>query len=55
MLSGPGQETYANGNFYTGSYKNNLKHGHGTYVWTDGDIYVGEFKEMTVLLCAKTF
>ena len=28
---------------YQGSWKNDLRNGHGTYEWADGNKYVGEF------------
>ncbi|KAF8398248.1 hypothetical protein HHK36_017175 [Tetracentron sinense] len=33
----------ANGDFYTGNWSENLPHGHGKYLWTDGCMYVGEW------------
>ena len=30
---------------YVGEYKDNKRHGQGTYTWAEGDKYVGEFKE----------
>jgi hypothetical protein len=29
---------------YKGSYRNDRKHGQGTYIWPDGRKYVGEWK-----------
>lgn len=28
---------------YSGEYKNDKKHGYGTYTWTDGRKYIGEW------------
>ena len=30
--------------FYQGSWLNDLKHGHGTYHWSDGGSYLGDFE-----------
>lgn len=29
---------------YAGDFVNGIVHGHGTYVWSDGDKYIGEFR-----------
>ena len=31
------------GDTYEGEFKNNLRHGQGTYTWSDGRKFVGEF------------
>lgn len=31
------------GDKYTGSFRNNLKHGHGTEHFQNGDVYAGEY------------
>ena len=36
--------SHVNGERYKGSYKNGLKHGHGTWTHPDGDKYQGKFK-----------
>ena len=37
---------YSNGNTYKGMYKNDLKHGDGTFVWADsGATYNGAWVE----------
>ena len=36
--------SHTNGERYKGSYKNGLKHGHGTWTHPDGDKYRGKFK-----------
>ncbi|XP_038980605.1 phosphatidylinositol 4-phosphate 5-kinase 6-like isoform X1 [Phoenix dactylifera] len=33
-----------NGDFYTGQWHNNLPHGTGKYLWTDGCMYEGEWR-----------
>jgi hypothetical protein len=33
---GPGAEIYSSGNFYSGNYHNNKKHGLGTFYWLQG-------------------
>ncbi|XP_031247617.1 phosphatidylinositol 4-phosphate 5-kinase 6-like isoform X2 [Pistacia vera] len=45
---GPGEiyhaeRVLANGDFYTGKWADNLPHGYGKYLWTDGCMYVGEW------------
>lgn len=32
-----------NGDFYTGQCSDNIPHGHGKYLWTDGCMYVGDW------------
>ena len=43
-----GTYTYGSGDFegdvYEGEWKDNLKHGQGTYTWSNGIKYVGEWK-----------
>jgi hypothetical protein len=39
-----GTETWENGE-YVGEWKNNDKHGQGTYTYADGDKYVGEYRD----------
>ena len=36
--------SHISGERYKGSYKNGLKHGHGTWTHPDGDKYRGKFK-----------
>ncbi|XP_022764375.1 phosphatidylinositol 4-phosphate 5-kinase 6-like [Durio zibethinus] len=51
---GPGEVRHVEkvlprGDFYTGQWCDNLPHGNGKYLWTDGCMYVGEwFKGMTM-------
>lgn len=35
---------YKSGVVYDGTVKDSLKNGHGTFVWPNGDKYVGQFK-----------
>ena len=42
-----GKESWPTGNQYVGEYKNNKKHGQGTYTASNGDQYVGAFKDGT--------
>jgi len=37
--------TYSDGSKYIGEWKENKRHGQGTYTWPNGVKYVGEFKE----------
>jgi len=34
---------YSNGNTYEGNWLNNQYNGFGTYTWSDGSYYVGEW------------
>jgi TPR repeat protein len=43
-INGQGKYTYANGETYSGDFKNGIREGHGTYIYADGSKYVGEFK-----------
>ena len=36
--------SFSNGDKYLGEWKNNLRHGQGTYTWSNGGKYVGEYK-----------
>ena len=36
--------SHVDGERYKGSYKNGLKHGHGTWTHPDGDSYKGKFR-----------
>lgn len=40
-----GSYTWANGDKYTGEWKNNYRHGIGTYTFANGDEYKGDFKD----------
>ncbi|KAK0592919.1 hypothetical protein LWI29_027705 [Acer saccharum] len=37
------EKNFSNGDFYTGQWVDNLPHGQGKYLWTDGCMYVGEW------------
>ena len=37
--------TLANGDKYVGQYKDDKKHGEGTWTFADGEKYVGEWKD----------
>ena len=39
-----GKRTFANGELYSGEFKNGKKHGLGTLTYADGEIYKGRFK-----------
>lgn len=36
---------YADGGFYEGEWKDDIRHGQGTYTWPDGGVYKGEWKD----------
>lgn len=40
-----GTYTFANGNKYSGEFKDDKYHGKGTYTFADGDRYVGEWRD----------
>ncbi|XP_042513829.1 phosphatidylinositol 4-phosphate 5-kinase 6-like isoform X1 [Macadamia integrifolia] len=37
------ERVLSNGDFYTGQWLDNVPHGNGKYLWTDGCMYVGEW------------
>lgn len=37
------EKALPSGDFYTGQWRDNLPHGHGKYLWTDGCMYVGDW------------
>ena len=39
-----GKRAFANGDLYSGKFKNGKKHGQGTLTYADGEIYKGSFK-----------
>lgn len=41
--SGFGKETFKNGDYFEGIYKNDLPDGKGFYRWKDGGIFEGNF------------
>lgn len=44
--NGKGHFLYENGNIYDGEWRDDLKHGKGTYTWTGrGDAYEGQWKD----------
>lgn len=42
---GEGVMRYKNKDFYSGTWKRNLKHGFGVYRYNNGDVYIGEFRK----------
>lgn len=44
MKHGKGSDEFANGDKYTGMYKNGKPDGPGIYTWSNGSYYEGEFK-----------
>ena len=38
-----GIEIYPDNAKYEGSFRNKLKHGKGTFTWTNGDAFLGRF------------
>lgn len=36
---------FPQGDFHEGEYKNNVRHGPGSYIWKDGRTYVGHYKD----------
>lgn len=46
LREGEGKMYYGTGNTYTGKWKNNLRDGHGKFIWAEtGSYYIGDFKE----------
>jgi hypothetical protein len=41
---GTGQSSLEDGQFYSGEYKNDFKHGKGIYIFPSGDVYDGDFE-----------
>ena len=39
-----GKMNLANGEFYSGEWKNGQKHGQGKFNYSDGSVYIGHFK-----------
>ena len=44
MKHGKGTDFFANGDKYTGNYKNGKPDGYGQHFWGDGSYYEGQFK-----------
>ena len=44
-INGYGTYSWADGDKYTGEWKNFKYHGQGTYTWENGDKYSGEHKD----------
>ena len=40
-----GVQNFESGNKYVGEYRDNKRHGQGTYTYADGDKYVGEYRD----------
>ena len=45
MKHGKGKDTFANGDIYTGHYAFGKPDGFGVYIWKNGGMYQGEFKD----------
>ncbi len=43
MKHGKGSDVFANGDKYSGNYKNGKPEGQGVYTWSNGSYYEGEF------------
>jgi hypothetical protein len=41
---GTGLLSWANGNFYSGEFKNDVQHGKGIYIWANGYVYDGDWE-----------
>ena len=41
MKNGRGTDIFANGDKYSGQYKNGKPEGHGIYTWANGNYYDG--------------
>ena len=41
-----GTYTWSGGHKYVGEWRDNRKHGQGTYIFADGSIHVGEIRRM---------
>jgi hypothetical protein len=39
--------TWSNGRIYSGSWVNNMMHGHGLFTWSNGDKYDGKQRVIT--------
>ena len=44
MRNGQGTYTFANGERYVGSFRDNQLSGEGTYTWPSGKTYTGRFE-----------
>jgi hypothetical protein len=42
-VNGEGSYTYSNGDVYTGSFFNSLRHGYGKCIFSEGSIYEGDW------------
>ena len=45
MMGPTGEVQDLAGDLYTGQWEGDRKHGYGRYVWSDGDVYEGEFRD----------
>ena len=49
MREGHGTFTWANGESYTGEFKNNQPNGQGEYSWPSGRKYTGQFRDGVIV------
>ena len=49
MRDGTGSYVWANGETYTGDFRENAITGHGTYTWPSGRVFTGEFLDGAIV------
>ena len=42
-MNGKGRIVYTSGNLYEGDFMDHMKHGEGTFYWSTGQKWTGEF------------